>query len=181
MIPVGEHIVLLGQVRTTGIDEIDAWKIVLSRNLLCAKVFLHGDRKVGAALHRGVVGDDHAFAPGHPSDTRQDAARRDRILIHLPAGELGELEEGRPFVQECVDPVARQKLAAPEVTVARLLAAALLDLRNLLAQVRDGILHGRGVPREQVRTGIDARFENSHDERLRVAALAQSRAVLKAR
>ena len=64
VVAVGEHVVLLGQERAAGIDEVDARQAVLQRDLLRAQVLLHRQRVVRAALHRRVVGDDHAFAPG---------------------------------------------------------------------------------------------------------------------
>src|SRR3712207_7329925 len=41
---------------------------VLLRHLLRAEVLLHRDREVGAALHRGVVRNDDALAPGNAAD-----------------------------------------------------------------------------------------------------------------
>ena len=63
----------LGQERAAGVDQIDAWQPVLPGDLLGAQVLFHGDRVVGAALDRRVVGDDHAFAARHPADAGDDA------------------------------------------------------------------------------------------------------------
>ena len=94
MLPVREHIILLGQVRAAGIHQIDARHVVLPGDLLGAQMLLHGDRKIGAALNRGIVDHDHTFAPGDPAHPGQDSARRDIVVIHLPARELREFQEG---------------------------------------------------------------------------------------
>ena len=47
-----------------------------SGDLLGPQVLLHRDRVVGAAFDGGVVGDDHALAPGDPADAGDDAGRR---------------------------------------------------------------------------------------------------------
>ncbi len=73
---VGEDLVLHRQVGTAGVDEVDAGEPVLERHLLGAQVLLHGERVVGAALHRGVVGDDHALAPRDAPDPGDDARAR---------------------------------------------------------------------------------------------------------
>ena len=68
VLAVGEDVVLLGQEGAAGVDEVDARQPVLQRHLLRAQVLLDRHRVVGAALDGGVVGDDHALAPGHPAD-----------------------------------------------------------------------------------------------------------------
>ena len=52
-----------GRFAPPRIDQIDAGQPVLARDLLRAQMLLHRDRIVGAALDRGVVADDDAFAP----------------------------------------------------------------------------------------------------------------------
>ena len=73
MLAVGKDLVLVGQVGAAGIDEVDAGQIVLQRDLLRAQMLLHGERIVGAALHRGVVDDDHHFASRHAADAGDEA------------------------------------------------------------------------------------------------------------
>ena len=62
VLAVGEDLVLQRQEGAARVDEVDARQAVLEGDLLGAQVLLHRDRKVGAALHRGVVGDDHRLA-----------------------------------------------------------------------------------------------------------------------
>ena len=68
MVAIGEHLVLARQMGAAGIDQIEAGQPVLARDVLSAQVLLDRDRIVGAALDRGVVGDDHALAAHHPAD-----------------------------------------------------------------------------------------------------------------
>ena len=72
----GEHLVLVRQVGAAAVDQIDAGQPVLLRDLLRAQMLLHRHREIGAALHRRVVGDDHALAPGHAADAGDDARPR---------------------------------------------------------------------------------------------------------
>jgi hypothetical protein len=41
--------------------EVDTRQTVFASDLLCAQMFLHGDRIVGSAFHSGVIGDNHAL------------------------------------------------------------------------------------------------------------------------
>ena len=64
VIAIGEHLGLQRQERAAGVDEVDAGQAILQRDLLRADVLLDRDRIVGAALDRGVVGDDQHLAAG---------------------------------------------------------------------------------------------------------------------
>jgi hypothetical protein len=93
VLAVGEHVVLLGQERATRVDEVDARELVVERDLLRPQVLLHRDRVVGAALDRGVVGDDHAAPARHHADPGDDARGRRVAAVHAVRGERGQLEE----------------------------------------------------------------------------------------
>ena len=125
MVAVGKDVLLAWQVGAAGIDQIDARQVVLAGDLLCAQMFLHGDRIVGAALDRCVVGDDDAFAPLDAADAGDQPGRRHRLVVDPVGSELAELEERRADVEQRLDPVARQQLTAPKVALTRLLATAL--------------------------------------------------------
>jgi hypothetical protein len=80
-------------------------------------VLLHRHREIGAALHRRIIGDDHDLATRDPADAADHAGtggsvRVFRIAIHAVGGQLADLEEGRAGVQQPLDPVAGQQLAA---------------------------------------------------------------------
>ena len=64
-----------------------------SGDLLGAQVLLHRHRVVGAALHGGVVGDDHHLPAADPADAGDDA-RRGRVAVVQVAGREGaQLQE----------------------------------------------------------------------------------------
>jgi 3-methylcrotonyl-CoA carboxylase beta subunit len=54
--------ILFRQESATTVHQIDARQLILRCDLLRSKMLLHGQRIVRAALHRRIVGDDHAFA-----------------------------------------------------------------------------------------------------------------------
>ena len=60
VIAIGKDLGLQRQKRAARIDQVDARQPVLERDLLRAHVLLDGDRVVGAALDRRIVGDDRA-------------------------------------------------------------------------------------------------------------------------
>ena len=136
MLAVGEHLVLPRQEGAAGIDEIEARKTVLARDLLCAQVLLDGHREVGAALYGRVVGDDDAFAAFDPPDAGDDAGARRRVVVHAVRRELRQFEKGRARIEQRPHARARQQLAAPRVAFARPRAAALLDGRDARTQIR---------------------------------------------
>ena len=136
VLAVGEHLVLTRQEGTAGVDEVQTRQPVLRRNLLCAKVFLHGDRVVGAALDRGVVGHDHAFPARHPPDTGDQAGAGAFVVVHAVGGQRGEFQEGTTGIEQAVDPVARQQLAPADVALPGALRPAERRGRQLVAQLR---------------------------------------------
>ncbi len=114
-------------------------------------MLLDRDRVVGAALDGRVVGDDHApRGPADPADAGDDAARPGAVVVvHPGGGQRAELEERAAGVEQPVDPVAGEQLAAGDVLGAGGLAAAAphgleprVQLRGLGAQV---VGHGRQV------------------------------------
>ena len=158
----GKTSVLVGQIGAAGIDQVDARQPVLARDLLGAQVLLDRDRVVGAALDRGVVGDDHALAAHHPADAGDDAGARHLVVVHAVRGELRQLQERRARVEQAPHPLARQQLAARQVALARPLVAALLDPLHHRVQVVDQRTHRRGVRLEGGRPGIDGAGDDSH-------------------
>ena len=161
VVAAGEDLVLVGQVGAAGIDQVDAGQAVLLRDLLRAEVLLHRQGEVGAALHRRVVGDDHALAPGDAADAGDDPGRGHLAAIHAVRRELADLQEGRHGVDQRADAVARQQLAAREVPVARRLPAALAHALGGFPEVRHQFAHrlgvGAGFGGAQVQRGLDHR------------------------
>ena len=120
MLAVGKHLGLMRQVGAAGIDQIDAGQPVLARDLLRAQMLLHRHRVVGAALDGGVVADDHAFAAGHAADAGDDAGAMDGIVVHAVGGERRQFEKRRAGIDQRHHALARQQLAAREMTLAGL-------------------------------------------------------------
>ena len=145
MIAIGKHLVLVRQVGAAAVHQVDAGQPVLQRDFLRAQMLLHGDRIVGAALHRRIVGDDHALAPRDPADAGDDAGGGDLAAVHAVRGELADLQERRGRIDQRPHPVARQQFSARQVALAGGLAAALAYRVHRAAQVRDQRCHGVGV------------------------------------
>ena len=124
VLAVGEDLVLHRQEGTAGVDQVDAGQPVLQRHLLRAQVLLHGHRVVGAAFDGGVVGDDDDLAAVDPADPGDDPGAGRRVVVEAVGGERRELEEGRAGVEQPVDALARQQLAALDVALGGALSAA---------------------------------------------------------
>jgi hypothetical protein len=101
MIFVWEYFVLIGQVGSAGIHQIDARQMVFSRDVLSAKVLFDAHRVVGAALYSGVVGDDDAFNTGNATDARDDACCGHIVLtVHVVSRKLGKFQKRRAGVEQ---------------------------------------------------------------------------------
>ena len=107
------------------------------RDLLRAQVLLDRHRVVRAALDRRVVGDDHALAAGDPADAGDDARAGALVVVHAVGGQRRELEERAAGVEQPVDAVARQQLAAADVPLAGPLGSAERGGGQLRAQLVD--------------------------------------------
>ena len=154
VLAVGEDLGLQRQERAPAVHQVEAGQPVLERDLLRAQVLLHRERVVGAALHRRVVGDDHARPPVHHAHARHQARRGDRIVVDLVRGEQADLQERRGLVAQRGDAVAHEHLALARVARVGLLAPALaqhllaalevLAERQVVRVVRP-VLLGRGL------------------------------------
>ena len=96
MFAVGKNLRLVGEIGAAGIDEIDAGQPVFARDFLRAQMLLHRDRIVRAALDRGVVADDHAFAALDASDAGDDSGGMDVAVVHAEGGERRNSRNGEP-------------------------------------------------------------------------------------
>ena len=96
VLAVGKDIGLEGQKGAARIDQVHAGQAVLLGDLLGAQVLLDGHRVVGAALDRGVVGDDHHLAAGDAADSRDEAGAGRLAAVHPVGRQRRELEEGEP-------------------------------------------------------------------------------------
>ena len=100
---IGKHLVLHGQERPTGIDQVDARQVVFVRNGLSANVLLDRHRVVGPALHRGIVGDEEALtAVDHP-EAGDDAGRMGSSVVEVVGSQRRKFEKGRSGVHDALD------------------------------------------------------------------------------
>ena len=152
---VGKDLVLLRQEGAAGIHHVNAGQIVLPRDILGAKMLLHGHRIIGAALDGRIVGDDHAFAPRYPSHPGDDAGRMHVAAIEAVGRQRRQLEKRRAGIDQEIDALARQHLAARGMPVTRGLAAAAGNLVELLPELCDQRAHGFRVAGEIGRGGVD--------------------------
>ena len=162
MIAVGKDLVLARQVGAPRVDQIDAGQVVLARDVLRAEVLLDGEREIGAALHGGVIGDDHAFGAHHRADAGDQPGRRHVLVIDLPCGELGELEKRRAGVDQAVDPLPRQHLAARDMALPRPLSSAPGNGGDHTAEIRDRVVHRGAIGLECFRAPVDRASDRRH-------------------
>ena len=109
---VREYLILQRQVGAAGIDQVDAGQMILARDLLRAQVLLDGHRVIGAALDGRIVGDDHAFAAADAADAGDDAGSGHFAAIHVVGGQRAEFQKRRARIEQQIDAIARQQLAA---------------------------------------------------------------------
>ena len=137
VVPVGEHLVLTREERAAGVHQVDTRQAVLRRDLLGAEVLLDRHRVIRSALDGGVVGHHHAFAAGHPADAGDDSGRGAVIVIHTVSRQWGDLQQRTAGIQQPVDTVPRQELAARSVPIPGSLRAPESSDGKLVAQLRN--------------------------------------------
>ncbi len=157
VLAVGKYLVLPRQEGAAALDQVDAGQRVVAGDLLRPQMLLHGERIVGAALHRGIVRHHHAFAARDPADAGNEARPRQILAVHALRRQRRQLQEGRSGIQQRGDALARQQLARLGVLVARGRAAARRIAPQRGAQILDQRLHGGAVVGEFLRAGIDFR------------------------
>ena len=86
-------------------------------------MFFDRHRVVRATFDGRVVGDDGHFFAFDRADPGDDAGRGRVVVVHAVGGQRRELEERRARVEQPLDALARQQLAATAVTADGCLAA----------------------------------------------------------
>ena len=138
-----EDLLLRRQVGAAGLDERDRREVVLLGDLRGPEDLLHRPGVGGAALHGRVVGADQALHALDHTDAGDDRGADGEV--RAPPGQRRELEEGRPGVDEQLDPLARGQLAAGVVAVDVLLPAARHRDRVLRVEVGELLQHRLAV------------------------------------
>ena len=116
-----------------------------SATLLRPDVLLDGERIVGAALDRRVVGDDEDLAPGDAPDARDQSGRRRLVVVTIPGGQRRELEERRVGIEQLLDALADRELALGPMPFEVLGSAPLPHDLLALAKLAHQPLHPCGV------------------------------------
>ncbi len=154
VLPVGEDVGLERQEGAARVDEVEARKPVLLGDLLRSQVLLDRQRQVGAALHGGVVREEHARPALDGADPGHDPGRRRFAAVEPPGGEGADLEERRAGIDEPVDPLARGQLAAAAMAFEGGRAASGGDGGAALAELGDERLHPGGAAGELLRLRV---------------------------
>src|SRR3712207_9377283 len=111
-------------------------------------------------LFRSVVGHDDHLAAADPPDAGDDPRARGVAVVHAVGGQRGQLEERAAGVEEGVDPVAGEQLAARDVPLAGALGAAEAGGRDLLVERGAQLVLGRGVAGERLAADVGPRAED---------------------
>ncbi len=162
VVAVGEDLVLQRQVGAARVDQVDAGQAVGLGDLLGAQMLLDGDGEVGAALDRGVVGDNQALAPGDTADAGDQAGGGSGAVVHVPGSQLRQLQKWCAGVEQLFDAFARQQLAAVPVALTGLVAATLAHPVDLVAQIVDEVVHLLDIFAEDFGIRIDSAFQLRH-------------------
>jgi hypothetical protein len=104
-----EQVGLRGPVGATWLHEVDHREPVDQADLEGSEVLLQRVRVHGAAPHRRVVGDHHAFDARHDADAGDDAGSD--VEPAPPRRQRRQFQEGRPDVEQEVDPLPGQQAA----------------------------------------------------------------------
>ena len=152
------------EVGATALGQGDHRQFVLHGDLLQAQGFLQSGGRDGATLDRAVVGDHQAAHAGHVADAGDDAAAglgTVLVVVQPVAGQRGQLEERRTWVEQQVDALARQQLAAL-FKLGLGLGGLVQHLLFHVAEAGDGGKHGLAVLREAFAVNVDFRLDDRH-------------------
>ena len=183
VVAVREDLGLERQERPARIDQVDARQPVLEGDLLGPQVLLDRHRVVGAALDRGVVGDDHAGGPLDATDAGDDPGARRIVVVQAGGGERAQLEERRARVEESLDAFADGELAAFAMARDRAFVAARAaarDGRLSRAKVRDECGQRIVIGARLGGGGIEPAAQDGHgsDDRREPSATGDRRAAM---
>ncbi len=162
VLAIGKHVRLHRQKRAARIDQVNAGQVIVQRHFLRAQVLLDGERVVGAALDRRVIGDDQHVATGDPADAGHDAGARRVTVVHVPGGERRELEKRGAGIDQSLDALAHRHLALLAVPRKILWAAALANLIEAAAILGDQRLHALAIGAELGAVDVDLRMKSIH-------------------
>ena len=70
MVTVGKNLVLMRQIRTAAVDQIDAWQMVRLGDFLRPQMLFDRHRVISTTLYRRVITNNHALAARNTADSR---------------------------------------------------------------------------------------------------------------
>src|SRR5919202_3048145 len=125
-------------------------------------MFLDRHREIRATFDGGIVGDDGHFFAFYFADAGDNTGGRGLVVVHAAGRQRRQLQERRGRVQQALDALAREQLAARAVAAHGLLAAALSDLSQAGPQLgHQGQVVLAGGPKLPARR-IDTRLQHGH-------------------
>ena len=159
--PSGDEDVLLGgQVGAAGLDEVDRRETVLEGDVGRAKGLAQRVRVARPAFHRRIAGADQAFDTADDTDAGDDAGANG--VRRAIAGQRTELEERGILVEEQLDALAGEQLAALVVPLGVLPAAA-GDRRGMqCVDVGESGQHRIAVGGELGGTSVEVGAQHAH-------------------
>src|SRR6185437_15449299 len=107
---------------------------------------------------------DDARAAGDRPDAGHDPGAGRLAVVHALGGEGGELEERGARVDEPLDPLACEQLAAGVVALDGLLAAAGADALEVAVELRDQAAHVLAIAQEVVGAGVEVAGDARHGQ-----------------
>jgi hypothetical protein len=119
--------------------------VIFQRHFLRPQMLFHGERIVGAALDRRIIGNDHTSHPADLTDASDDTGGGNPILINRMGGKGGKLEKRRTRINQRLHPLARQHLATGHMFCPRHRATALGNRSGFFTQISDQISHRGSV------------------------------------
>ena len=148
------------EVAARGLDELDVGQPVQPRDLERAIDLLQRDGGDGAPEHRRIMAADDALDARDDPDTGDEPATH--AEVGAPAGKRAQLEEGRVAVEQELDALPDEELAALAVTGHAPLAAARAGQRELGLDLDEEGQHVLSVPAKGLGAGVDARSNDVH-------------------
>jgi hypothetical protein len=113
---VDEDLGLIVEIGAARFHQADQRQLAFQRDLLHAQRLLQAHGGDGAALDAGVAGRDHRAHAGDVADAGDGAAAHDVlgavVVVHVEAGQRGQLQERRAAIDEVGEALARGELAA---------------------------------------------------------------------
>ncbi len=126
-------------------------------------MLLDRQRIVGAALDRGIVGDDEDLAARDAADAGDEPGGRRLVVVDIPRRKRRELEKRRVGIEQLLDAFAHRQLALRAMPL-EVLAARRPGARRARRspQLADEPLHPRAVRAEGLGGRVDVRGEGVH-------------------